>query len=154
MQTISFCLSSLSTPSDIINRLIAHIMVRTPGKNAVFHNIFFLNTRTSSFNFVSHSPHSLDIFWILRRIIHLIPQMSDVNHNCIRTVHKILFSPHFLKQFSESTTLPRFLHNTHKIENSVGVKDNGSSLIVHSWFSLSTTRPPMMITFSFIFTSC
>ena len=99
MQTISFCLSSLSTPSDIINRLTAHIMVRTPGKNAVFHNIFFLNTRTSSFNFVSHSPHSLDILWILRRIIHLISQMSDVNHNCIRTVHKILFSPHFLKQF-------------------------------------------------------
>ena len=99
MQTISFCLSSLSTPSDIINRLTAHIMVRTPGKNAVFHNIFFLNTRTSSFNFVSHSPHSLDILRILCRIIHLIPQMSDVNHNCIRTVYKILFSPHFLKQF-------------------------------------------------------
>lgn len=99
MQTISFCLSALSTPSDIINRLTAHIMVRTPGKNAVFHNIFFLNTRTSSFNFVSHSPHSLDILWILCRIIHLISQMSDVNHNCIRTVHKIPFSPHFLKQF-------------------------------------------------------
>lgn len=99
MQTISFCLSALSTPSDIINRLTAHIMVRTPGKNAVFHNIFFLNARTSSFNFVSHSPHSLDILWILCRIIHLISQMSDVNHNCIRTVHKIPFSPHFLKQF-------------------------------------------------------
>ena len=99
MQTISFCLSALSTPSDIINRLTAHIMVRTPGKNAVFHHIFFLNARTSSFNFVSHSPHSLDILCILCRIIHLISQMSDVNHNCIRTVHKIPFSPHFLKQF-------------------------------------------------------
>ena len=60
---------------------------------------FYLNARTSSFNFVSHSPHSLDILWILCRIIHLISQMSDVNHNCIRTVHKIPFSPHFLKQF-------------------------------------------------------
>ena len=49
-------------------------------------------------NFISHSPHSLDILWFFTGVVHLFPQMPDVHHDCVVIAAVVFFSPYVVKQ--------------------------------------------------------
>src|SRR4051794_11933170 len=56
------------------------------------------------------------------------------------------FSPHTSRNnSSELTTRPRLEQRTQRIENSVGVRDRFFSFSVHSWVSMSNTKPEKAI---------
>ena len=61
-----------------------------------------------AFNFIPHSPHRLDDFGAARRLVHLFPDMPDVNHDGIVIV-KILFAPNGFKQLFRTDDLPAVL---------------------------------------------